>query len=375
MVLILRNRQRMDIFRIMTLRQFTRAALSAVLLTVASACSKVDTAQEVTLQEKPVTFSAFTEKMTKGTAGEITSTQRLAAAGGFYVWGYNTKTANKDWANAKTVFNGTAVTSTTGDFVDTDSTTWTYSPIKYWNKSATYCFYAAAPAGNNNITYSISGNGDQKMISVTGVQPAKASESLDILIARGGVKDIDGGNMANIDFTFQHIMAKVKVRLKLADSFKADSLVVTKLEMTGFDPDKGNFTQKYDSVSGGKEKEEWEFATSATQEGYAYFVGNKAKDKTIKFYTENKDSVCQDSYIMIPQEFSENQLKINASFTIYYQDNTSDIFIVPAEIPMAHIWATNSVTTYTISLSPVAIKVDASSTAWDTGDNKTIEIN
>ena len=82
----------------------------------------------------------FDQVLNKTTKAEIVDKATLATEGGFVVYGKKTPNASDD---AYWVFNGTAVTSTD------DGVSWGYAGTQYWDKVATYNFYAAAPAKGN----------------------------------------------------------------------------------------------------------------------------------------------------------------------------------------------------------------------------------
>ena len=130
----------------------------AVAATLFAACSSNDSFKEITTQEdSAITFTTFTSKQTRADNSSATATNALQAYNNtFRLWG------NKYIKNGETSFARTPVFGFTrnatngyeypGEEVEYKSTAatlignWTYSPVRFWDKTAThYDFYAAAP--------------------------------------------------------------------------------------------------------------------------------------------------------------------------------------------------------------------------------------
>ena len=208
-----------------------------------AACSSNDVKNDIEESLNEIGFNAVTYKTTKA---EITSNANLASEGGFVVWGYKAKNQETmNWAtDAHTVFDAVNVTSSTGNgaYISGNETNWTYATKKYWDKNASYCFYAVAPYGG---TYSIAGaTNNVKRITITGAVSgdASAATTKDYLISRAGVIDRKGTNQDNVDFTFNHVMAKVDFLLKKASTVTGE-VKVQSITMTGWDGGNGTFVQ------------------------------------------------------------------------------------------------------------------------------------
>ena len=199
-------------------------------------CASNDVKNDIIESNVEIGFAAETYKATRA---EITSNANLATAGGFVVWGYKAKNqATMDWTvEPYTVFDGVNVyvkDGQDGAYISGTETDWTYATKKYWDKGASYCFYAVAPNGGS---YSIAGaTNNVKRITITGAAygDASAAATKDYLISRAGVIDRKGTNQANVDFIFNHTMAKVDFLLKKGDNV-AGEVKVQSIDMTGWD--------------------------------------------------------------------------------------------------------------------------------------------
>ena len=99
-----------------------------------------------------ISFETFTTKQTRATENSEASYSWafFNHHDNFQVWGYRN-------TNDAPVFNGDVVT-VTSDGQTTPTYTYTYSPIRYWDKSASeYEFYAAAPSDPYNATSNAQG--------------------------------------------------------------------------------------------------------------------------------------------------------------------------------------------------------------------------
>jgi len=351
--------------------------LLTVTLTVIAGCCGVDVSYDSDTV-KPVSFSAFIDRATRA---EINSPENLALEGGFRVWGFAAEKSSPDWTKPNAIFNGVKVSSATGTYNSSDTTAWTYSPIKYWNRLSTYCFYAVAPYSPtlSTVTYSLSGNGNAKLFTIKNVKSDKAANSDDILLCRAGVKNVDGENPpANVDFTFNHIMAKVLVKIVKSSDLEAN-LTVNSLEVTGWNKANGDFVQTLTATPSTLSQSEWTFATTSSESGIAKFIGTGCKDTSVKL-DEKSDSLLQDSYIMVPQSIGAGKLKFTVEYTLSYTAAAnggsaySESFKAEGTISQAHNWGTDSKTTYTVTIAPKSIKLSGTSQSWTTGLNKSLDI-
>jgi len=113
-----------------------------------ASCSSNDAIEEIVENGVAIDFEGLTNKSTR--TGEIKDEATLAssAVGGFAVFGEKHKDglAFSAWGNTNgtVIFNNVNVTGTAKEGSTTDFN-WTYTGTKYWDKTATYNFYAIAP--------------------------------------------------------------------------------------------------------------------------------------------------------------------------------------------------------------------------------------
>ena len=326
-----------------------------LLATVAlfAACSSNDVKNDIQESNIEIGFSAATYKTSKA---EITSNENLATEGGFVVWGYKAKDQQTmNWAtDAYTVFNGVNVHVKSGEdgaYISGTGTDWTYDTKKYWDKNASYCFYAVAPFNpSNNAAYSISeGANNAKRITITNAKSGLASESDDFLIARGGIKDRKGTNQANVDFTFNHTMAKIDFKLKKGDNI--DGVVkVQSITMTGWNSNDGTFTESLDETPNTMSHAEW--TITGTGAGSATVLDQESAE-----LTTTAETTTTKTFIMVPQTIAANALTFTIDFKVGNEPFKAQVGHVEAQ----QIWGTDSHITYTLTIAPAAIEFDVKS--------------
>ena len=325
-----------------------------------AACASNDVKNDIEESLNEIDFNAATYKTTRA---EITSNANLATENGFVVWGYKAKyQASMNWAtDAYTVFNGINVYVKSGEdgaYIEGTGTDWTYADKKYWDKNASYCFYAVAPYNPTNGTYSISDANvanNEKKITITGATSGLASNSDDFLIARGGVKNRRGNTTDNVNFVFNHTMAKVDFLLKKGSNVNG-VVKVQKITMSGWDNGAGTFAQTSETTPGNISHTEWtipSYATTAGQGTIDVLTTESAELTTTGAATTTLPC------IMVPQTISQGLLTFTINFTI----GDEQFLAHEGSLTTQQVWGTDSHITYTLTIDPAAIEFDVQSIA------------
>lgn len=317
-----------------------------------AACAETDLVNEIAVEETPqaISFETFAQKATRAELTDVT----LKTAG-FQVWGYKAPTADPmDWSSQYTVFNNVSVS------YDNTKSIWNSAVTKYWDRTSTYKFYAAAPA-SDAAYYSIAPA--TGMITITGAGSAKSTASKDYLIDRDG-KNVDGAYSGTehtaVEFDFHHIMSKLSFELKAA--VPAD-IVVTRLVMTGWNSGNGTFVQTLTATPTSADNySEWTIPTAG--EGSVTLVGTGANDATIELPKEGTEKPVADKYIMVPQIITPSTLTFTIDFMIGDEVFTAQV----GKLASQQIWGTDAHTTYTISVGPDVIDFNVTNVCgWDAG--------
>jgi hypothetical protein len=195
------------------------------LLLIAAALLAACSSNEMTveLKEKPIGFSrVYIDKSTKAIRKGPYTTDNFGYVGNtFGVIGYKT-TATQ--TNAK-VFNDVKVEYQTGLSAPFAATDWAYSPLVYWDKTATqYSFFAYAPhSGDFTGTVALGGN-DATTFSITGFKQATTvANQIDLMTDLTNQNNVTA-NIGNNDvkFTFGHILSNINVTMAVSAALKAD---------------------------------------------------------------------------------------------------------------------------------------------------------
>lgn len=320
---------------------------SILLLAVAASFAACTQNEEINdaISQQEIKFDQVLNKTTKA---EIVNEAALANEGGFAVYGGITPLPS---SNSSLTFNGVNVKSD-------GANGWTYDNKRYWNKTATYNFYAIAPYAPANGSYSFANTG---MFSITGAKSALATESDDFLIDRDGDTSISGASPRTVSFDFHHIMAKVAFFVKKSEDI-TETITINSLTMTGWNAGLGNFTQTLTATPTTLEHTEWNIQT--TEDGVASVIS------TDKVLTSTADSANCSTYIMVPQtieytaangETDATGLTFNIEYTITYEDDFVETVNYKTVVASNQVWGTDSYTTYTLTIGATAIDFDVTS--------------
>ena len=179
----------------------------------------------------------------------------------FQVWGYKDVSTNP-------VFSGDVVTVTQ----DGTKYKYTYSPLRYWDKSATtYQYYAAAPAGTKGgwtfVSTGITNTSTQDQgyfttsAALAGTNLSTATETGYVQSFKAAAGDVDKMiadkcAVANaqfgedVDLKFIHILSRLNVTIKKDDVLSSQTVVMKKLEVANLNS-KGNFSEATAAVQTG----------------------------------------------------------------------------------------------------------------------------
>lgn len=328
-----------------------------------TACAENDTFKDVVEQEIAISFQPYAGNITKAAITGADNAARLASlasAGGFKVYGYKT---TDSWTTAATIFNGTVVTSANS------GADWSYTGLRFWDKTATYNFYAVAPATPTHGSYGIIAppTANYGKITITEATSAEKDDADDFLIDRNGAKDQLGSahtttNNPTVDFDFHHIMAKVDFALK--STLSSGTITVTELKMKGWNSGTATFTQDL-TITGAPASlvyGEWSFTSNGSDE--ITLVGANTGNTSVELQcsTSASATALNDWYIMVPQEIAANKLEFTVSYTYNDGNNYTEDFIdQPAKLTTLQKWGTDSHTTYTLDIKPAEIKFDVTS--------------
>lgn len=331
-----------------------------------AACASNDTFNEIDT-DTPIVFE---QSINKTTRAYIADKAALADEGGFIVYGYKKATSAANWNSYQTIFNNINVKSTNS------GTSWSYDNLRFWDKTATYNFFAIAPYNPTTGTYSLVENSAPAALKfkITGAASAISTSSDDYLIDRDGALAVDGsytGTHATVNFDFHHIMAKIN--FKLMSTLTAGTITVTRLVMTGWNSGVGTFTQTLTATPTTLVNTEWTIPTAGA--GNITLVGSGATDNEIEITCSASSTVAtaeevSDWYIMVPQNIAASTLTFTVDFT-YTDDNgtpsdNTDDYVETftdqvATLTAAQVWGTDSHTTYTLNIKPDPIVFDVTS--------------
>ena len=311
---------------------------------VFGACAQTGVINQIDEPEELIGFNAgFVDNVTKA---EMTTDNIGKNNNTIGVWGW--KTAG---SNTTQVFDEQTVTYNSSSNQST-TTKWEYSPLKYWDRTASYQFYAVSPANFN--VFSISSS-DYKIEAVIpdnervqelfkNGQTGNAEESaaIDYLVAervtcekgKGKQSTQERGNTdTDVEFVFHHILSKLNVKVKTTSDFANSSPTIKLKKLYVY---VGNLQKKYTQKDIGsvstsdtwQNDQKWPaFTDIPTDNSEQYIVcADVDDDNLISVSTTAKDIA---SYLVTPtgtNTTDELYVFVKVEYYIYYGNNTKEIF-------------------------------------------------
>ncbi len=240
-------------------KYYIAIAAATVLL---SACGRSELNDVIEPQQEEIGFSTFTSRITKAENSSATATNALQAH----------HTTFKVWGSKYVAGTETAVF--TAQEVNHNGTDWTYTPKRFWDKSATkYDFYAAAPASlswswdNTNKKLSLSNFAvDGATIAVSESVNANAvmPNSKDIMISED-ITNHTTYTSAKVNLHFIHLLSRLNIGVKKATPVLDDFIVKLKEIKVYNMTSNGSFNENTtlgDGVLAGGTTARWSAATT-----------------------------------------------------------------------------------------------------------------
>lgn len=224
---------------------------------IVASCAENDSFKEINTPDEAIGFSTYTGKLTRAENSSATEVDALEAYNTtFKVWGskffpdnYFSPADEDNNPDEERVFG----IDNTGEIVSHNGTSWTYSPARFWDKSATsYSFYAAAPSGKswvwNNTTkklslvdFALSGYNSVTGAPATEVDVDKVlTENVDTedLMISTDVTGYNDYTSAAVNLHFNHILSRLNIGVRKAttlDAFdvKLNSIKVFNMKSNG----------------------------------------------------------------------------------------------------------------------------------------------
>ncbi|MBR4593214.1 MAG: fimbrillin family protein [Bacteroidaceae bacterium] len=240
-------------------KDFLLIATAATMLT---ACVNLDTLNGVDDYEAPgaIGFSTLTNNQTKAENSSATEVDPLKNYNTtFKVWGskffpddYKSPADADNLPDEERVFG----IDNTGEIVSYVSSAWTYSPLRFWDKSATsYSFYAAAPSAPSGTNW-VWNNATKKLsiadFAITGYNSVTGDPATEVDVDKVLTENLDTEDLmistdltgyntyttAKVNLHFNHILSRLNIGVRKAailDAFdvKLNSIKVFNMKSNG----------------------------------------------------------------------------------------------------------------------------------------------
>ena len=309
--------------------------------------------------QTPISFATFADKQVRSQSVLMEDYHNTIAVYGV-----------KENVTVQTVFNNVTLTYTPGGTPND----WAYSPLRYWDKQATYEFIAFAPASapmayvlhtDGKVTGGHFQTSDPYTLVGQNLQNGTSNEEIYTGFTGGTGKDTDimlapmvpanGTTKGIVNFNFYHILSKLNVAVKLNASL-GSSVVVKNITITGL-KDTGTYTD----AAG--------WSATATDPNYKLqfndATGVEVNATPALYFLES---------LVMPQAMAGI---LNMEYTIstggyeetyYYAQSLEDSFTKTTFDKGANY-------TITFTISPSVITFEAKVSNWAKGENAGVNIN
>lgn len=202
---------------------------------VLSSCAEDSLRNDIKGEEQAITFETFAQKATRA-GEEVAENSGITNHHGLYNYQQSFKVWGSKYVNS--VETRVFGEDEEGQIVSGDAQNkWSYSPVRFWDKSAnSYDFYAAAPANlawvwdntNKKISlnsFSVDGETLGVMTSNTASADAVMPNNKDIMISNDVVREAVNNtmNVGEVNLFFNHILSRLNIAVqkdKVLDDFK-----------------------------------------------------------------------------------------------------------------------------------------------------------
>ncbi|MBR6593516.1 MAG: fimbrillin family protein [Prevotella sp.] len=365
--------------------------LMAMAATMFAACSQTEVIDEVVDNSTPkaIGFTTYAEGQTRAENSTGNYTWPLENHHKtFKVWGYKNVSETKVFDNQLVEY----------------STSWGYTPLRYWDKAATdYEFYAAAPAKDKEDNYlgwalnqNTSAHNDDFFTLVNfglkGVNLSTKSddtrkdswlETSDIDLMIADEKNVPNANFTTnpVEFQFNHILSRLNVTLYKDAVLELETVTLKSIVVKGLNAT-GNFNESLMSGVDLKNGTHERWTNQATPRDIKlegnYTIKEKPAGDT-KFYVIQS--------LVIPQEFEYENINLDGTtdekkpyFVITYTIGNEEFV---AYYNLAQAFGATSGKLYfnegwenilNITIKPTGIVLDATVAEWVFKSNKDLTI-
>ena len=253
-------------------------------MTLLAACSTNDEIQTPQQEVSSLDFATYAPTMTRAADNSTSNTKDDLSIHHttFKVWG------NKTVGTTKTeVFND--------QLVSYNGSKWTYDPLRYWDKTARYNFYAVAPAtygdSQTEVGWQISSDGKFSLSNFTLTGKSLSVSASNDVGAGASFKDVDIDLMLAHDVTsydqygtpvvleFDHILSRFNIGVKATSPNQNHTITVNEVKVFNLKM-KGDFNENTTGLADNELKngttKRWSNTSEPTSGvGYSYESGTQ----------------------------------------------------------------------------------------------------
>lgn len=322
-----------------------------------TACQKDEVISEV-IQNEAISFSTYLgrDAQTKGSIVEIDQLKTQ----GFGVFAYYTgTTAASAYSFPATpdFMNNVQVTHKDWNQAaddDPDNNTWGYDHIKYWPNTTDekISFYAYGPYDNSDNAIDIDFDAVNKKPVLTYTVDNDITQHMDVLFAPAQEDKTKTDDPIN--FVFAHALSRIEFAVKTAANYSNATINLTSVSLSGNIYPSGTLALGGSTV-------DWN-ETAATSKTFSI---NDTRVITSDPRTVETTEGNTDYIMIIPQDFTSNNLTLSVTYTVQYTDSSQTITNTVTKNDVAINFEQGKAYKIIIKVGMDAVDFSATVTAWD----------
>lgn len=327
--------------------------IACLLLTACNAGN--GTSEVLQTEELPIGFSTAPAE-TRQTRNDGLTADNLSAIG---VYAYYTGSRNMQKTDTPNFMCNQKVTRTEG------SSTWTYSPLKYWpnNPADKLSFFAYGPY--NTGSFSVSGSAQSGPPVIEYTPPRSESAQTDLLAAVPLMNQTSASDNSLVKFRFHHTLTRIAIYVKSDDNTTGKQ--ITAFSIRGM---KNGILTCHIPENSKDKGFGWSYPAPAETETFtATATRFDIPDNT----AAPKELLA--TFYLLPYG-TESVFNLTYTYQAYNSDNTDitqTIVLSNQTLPSTEMWTEGASISYTLGISRKKVTVTAGSLpTWNTGSTETV---
>lgn len=279
-----------------------------------------------------LSFGTFVDKSTKAPVATLETPGK-----DFTVWGYHIANTASEWTTPEVLW-------ANGETVTRGSSAWGYTNTKQWIPNRQYRFLASSPAA---VAATCTPSAGTLTFTDFTVVPTIADQT-DLLVATRYERNTTDFSNTAINFTFKHILSKVKVAFNTTSLYP---IKLTEVKLSGIGG-KGSCvaTPDVSTATDAAINAVWTLGEA----NLLNFNGGLNSDASLPATTVPQPFISLDELLMIPQTFdAEKPLQLLVKYTVDGKGDPTDVdnSVFTKTLNITGAWESGHSITYLVTIN------------------------